>query len=436
MRGLWQLKWADIRQIYRNAHLLYREKTSRSKGKVMSKKQFIFTPEQIELLKKQQFSDTEPGTLLKDFNSLLAFIGKQGIAVSEKTQLFAMNTLADLNQLLTHPLEIKLKRPAQKSLPPINALYLLLRSSGLGYIASHGKKSKLMLNEEILADWKQLTPTECYFSLLQAFVYRATGEMVGERAGYDSCFRNCLSFFWYKLNKEIAIDPNIRHGLRFTPGLHNLALMELFGFIATKYTADENEIWPLSSIKPTDWGLTIFGYLMQNNFIDLFFEDDAELSAWEAGIKKQLPAWKKSLRQPEHKIIKEGAYIFNVSLGGASCKLGVPAKLSLEYLAFDILSAFNFDNDHLYEFIYKNQYGVEERIAHPYMDDAKFYADERTVGELPLYKGMTLVFHFDFGDNWEFNIQVEAMPSAELNFTELTVIEKRGTPPKQYSDWS
>lgn len=97
----------------------------------MSKTQFIFTPEQIKLLQKQQFSDTEPGTLLKDFNSLLAFIGEQGIAVSEKSQLFAMNTLADLNQLLTHPLEIKLKRPAQKSLPPINALYLLLRSSGL-----------------------------------------------------------------------------------------------------------------------------------------------------------------------------------------------------------------------------------------------------------------------------------------------------------------
>jgi len=61
------------------------------------------TPEQIEILKKQQFSDTEPGTLLKDFNSLLEFIGKTGIAVSEKTQLLALNTLADINRLLTHP---------------------------------------------------------------------------------------------------------------------------------------------------------------------------------------------------------------------------------------------------------------------------------------------------------------------------------------------
>ncbi|MDP1667059.1 MAG: hypothetical protein Q8L79_18295 [Methylobacter sp.] len=32
----------------------------------MSKKLTPYTPEQIEILKKQRFSGTEPGTLLKD----------------------------------------------------------------------------------------------------------------------------------------------------------------------------------------------------------------------------------------------------------------------------------------------------------------------------------------------------------------------------------
>jgi len=123
------------------------------------------TPEQIEILKKQQFSATEPGTLLKDFNSLLEFIGKTGIAVSEKTQLFALNTLADINRRLTHPFDVKLKRPVQKSFPYINGLYLRLRSSGLGYVVADGKKTKLMLNEEVLADWNKLTPAECYRAL-------------------------------------------------------------------------------------------------------------------------------------------------------------------------------------------------------------------------------------------------------------------------------
>lgn len=403
------------------------------------------TPAQIESLNKQQFSDTEPGTLLKDFNSLLAFIGKTGIAVSEKTQLFALNTLADINRRLTHPLDVKLKRPVQKSFPYINGLYLLLRSSGLSYVVPDGKKTKLMLNEEALADWNKLTPAECYFSLLQAFYYRAQEEMIGERSGGfgSNCFTACLLFFQADLGEEIDVNSHRdnMYRLRFRPGLHNLALMELFGFIDTECTAaNENETWPLAKITPKDWGRAIFGYFVQNNLVISFLEDDEPVQAgsgvWETEFKKYIPAWEKSLIQAERKITAEGVYIFNVSLGKASCKIAVPADISLDELAYGILAAFDFDCDHLYEFIYKNEYGVEESIAHPEADsDHEYCTADCPVGYLPLYKGMTFIFHFDFGDDWKFKIRVEAMPSAESNYSELTVIEKPGTPPKQYRDW-
>lgn len=413
----------------------------------MSNKQIPCTPAQIEILKKQRFGDTEPGTLLKDFNSLLAFIGKSGIAVSEKTQLFALNTLAELNSVLTHPLEIKLKRPQQKSFPHINGLYLLLRGSGLSYIASDGKKTKLMLNEDVLAEWKKLSPTECYFSLLQAFVYRANGEMIGERSGLfgASCFYQCLHFFQQKLSKKIDLRSHrdALESIRYHPGYHNLALMELFGFVDIECAANENEMWPLAIIKPTDWGRTLFGYFGQNNtvlsILDFDFEDEldeADPVLWEGEIKKHIPAWKNSLLKIGHKSTEEGAYIFKVTLGKASCKFGVPADLSLDELAHGILHAFEFDNDHLYEFTFKNQYGIEESIAHPYADRShKYCTEDCLVGYLPLYKGMVFTFLFDFGDNWEFKILVGAMPSAALSFTDLTVIEKRGTPPEQYPDW-
>ncbi|MGZ8158808.1 MAG: IS1096 element passenger TnpR family protein [Methylobacter sp.] len=403
------------------------------------------TPEQIEILKKQPFSDTEPGTLLKDFNSLLAFIGKTGIAVSEKTQLFALNTLADINRLLTHPLDVKLKRPVQKSFPYINGLYLLLRSSGLSYVVPDGKKTKLMLYEDVLADWSNLTPAECYFSLLQAFYYRADAAMLGERQSFlaPTCFYDCLLFFQKYLGDRLDVKshPDTMYRLRFSPGLHNLTLMELFGFIDVECTtADENETWPLSVIKPTDWGRTIFGYFSQNNLVMSFLEDDehdqAGSSIWENEFKKYIPAWEKSLIQVERNITEEGGYIFNVSLGKASCKIAVPAESSLDELAYGILAAFDFNSDHLYEFIYKNEYGIEESIAHPEADsDHEYCTADCPVGYLPLYKGMTFIFHFDFGDDWEFKIRVEAMPSAESNYSELTVIEKRGTPPEQYTDW-
>ena len=96
----------------------------------MKKKKATLTPDQIQCLKNQTFSDNEPGTLLKDFSTLLDFIGPTGIPVSGKNHLIAIKLLP-LNQLMTNPLDAKLKRPQQKSFPHINGLYLLLRASGL-----------------------------------------------------------------------------------------------------------------------------------------------------------------------------------------------------------------------------------------------------------------------------------------------------------------
>ena len=84
----------------------------------MKKIKATITPEQIQYLKNQTFSDNEPGTLLKDFSTLLDFIGSEGIPVSGKNHLIAIKLLPQLNQLMSHPLDVKLKRPQQKpSLP-------------------------------------------------------------------------------------------------------------------------------------------------------------------------------------------------------------------------------------------------------------------------------------------------------------------------------
>jgi len=137
----------------------------------MKKKKAILTPDQILCLKNQTFSDNEPGTLLKDFSSLLDFIGPGCIPVSGKNHLMAIKLLPQLNLLMSHPLDVKLKRPQQKSFPHINGLYLLLRASGLTQIVQEKKEAKLMLDNKVLADWKSLNPTERYFALFDAWCW-------------------------------------------------------------------------------------------------------------------------------------------------------------------------------------------------------------------------------------------------------------------------
>jgi hypothetical protein len=162
--------------------------------------------DQIHSLKNQTFTDSEPGTLLKDFSTLLDFIGPTGIPVSGKNHLIAIKLLPQLNQLMTNPLDAKLKRPQQKSFPHINGLYLLLRASGLTQIVQEKKEVKLLLDNRVLADWNSLNPTERYFALFHAWWLRGSTEIIGEsnRNYYNSLY-DSLDFFQKTLNDGLSL---------------------------------------------------------------------------------------------------------------------------------------------------------------------------------------------------------------------------------------
>ena len=403
------------------------------------------TSNQIQYLKNLKFSDVEPGTLLKDFSSLLDFMGTTGIPVSKKNHLFAIKLLPLLNQLMSTPLDIKLKRPQQKSFPHLNGLYLLLRASGLTHVVFDKKEAKLMLNTKVLASWNSLNPSERYFALFYAWWHRGSDEIIGEHSqGFiDNYFYESACFFHKALGKSLDIKKNHINleNLRYNPGLHNLALMELFGFVQIELNSVlSKENWPIVKIKPMTWGCVLLKCFSKeiSLFDDFAFEpsDDNQAESWGSGLKTYIPTWEKNLDQADRVDIKEGTVIFKISLGKVYRKLSVPVNISLDELAGSILSAFNFCNDHLYEFIYKNDYGVTERIVHSYVEnDYELYTSEYVVGELPLYEGMELIFHFDFGDDWRFLLAVESITYENSRLQEATVIEQHGNPPKQYPEW-
>ena len=400
--------------------------------------------EQLHCLKNQKFSDNEPGTLLKDFASLLDFIGSSGIPVSNKNHLVAIKLLPQLNQLMSHPLNVTLTRPQQKSYPQINGLYLLLRASGLATIVSEKKETKLLLNNKILASWNSMNPTERYFALFHAWWHRGSDEIVGERPERFSknYFDNSLYSFLNILRDGLDVKKNLHDltSLRYSPGLHNLALMELFGFVRIEQDAALNkDNWPIVKIEPTAWGRALLNYFSKyatfNNLFDEA-EGNQQTEPWGYELKAYIPDWKKSLLQPDAVVIKNGVVIIKVNLGNVYRKMAVPTDISLDYLADSILKTFNFDNDHLYEFVFKNAYGITERIVHPYIEEhCGVYTSECVFGELPLYQGMELMFRFDFGDDWRFMLLVESISTEDKRFPEPKVIERHGKAPEQYPEY-
>ncbi|MEO1134596.1 MAG: hypothetical protein AAFX40_18090, partial [Cyanobacteria bacterium J06639_1] len=126
----------------------------------------------IATLKAQAISETAPGTILQDFQTAIAFVDEAGMKASGKLRHFPLKELAALNQRLTHPIEIALKRPQQKSYPNIHGLYLLLRATGMITLKAKGKQQYWTIDSAARDRWNALNPTEQYFTLLEAWLVR------------------------------------------------------------------------------------------------------------------------------------------------------------------------------------------------------------------------------------------------------------------------
>ena len=137
-----------------------------------------WTPSRIRMLETQDFEQMSPGTVVQDFETLLSLMGDQGLPATP-SHLLAIKSLETINRSLSHPLELGLKRAVQKSYPPINGLYLLLRATGLALIDENLKKPRLKLDSQLMESWRSLNAAEHYFALLKAWWGRASEEIIG-----------------------------------------------------------------------------------------------------------------------------------------------------------------------------------------------------------------------------------------------------------------
>ena len=111
----------------------------------------------------------------------------------------------------------------------------------------------------------------------------------------------------------------------------------------------------------------------------------------------------------------------------------IPGELSLDSLADAILQAFDFDNDHLYHFEYRDRRGQTVQIVCPQIRDANAWTDEVAIQDLPLAEGASMTFHFDYGDDWKFTVKLESVTEDDPTLKEAKVIQRSGKSPAQYN---
>ena len=396
--------------------------------------------EAIALLKQQIITATEPGTILQDFPTLLDFVGESGIPVSGKHNLLPMKSLAELNQRLSEPIQTALKRPQQKFYPPLNGLYLLLRTSGLGQIENRGKKPFLVLNSELLSSWQSFNPTERYCTLLESWLIHANEELLGERSSsFNEGWRSMN--YWTMRTQKVQKFRNYaeQQTLNYFPGLHNLALMKLFGLLQVESGQPQaGKGWRIKMVKKLPFGEVLMQTVARAFFGEETIWESEENAAISLGVlqptlQSYFPEWQNIFSLPEPEICS-GVYTFKVSLGKIWRRIAISSQMTLGTLSNLILQSVNFDCDHLDMFRYKNPLGRTIEITHPYADGSPS-TDEVSIGELSLKEGATMTYIFDFGDWWEFDLKLETIDPDEKRTDYGAIIESKGSAPEQYPNW-
>lgn len=104
---------------------------------------------------------------------------------------------------------------------------------------------------------------------------------------------------------------------------------------------------------------------------------------------------------------------------------------TLNQLCGVILEAFDFTDEHLYEFCMDNRMYSKDA----YQSDPEWgqRSADITLDKLGLYKGQKFSLHYDFGDDWMFTITISKISEVANRF-EPRIVKAKGEV-QQYRNW-
>lgn len=402
-----------------------------------------------KVLLEQTIDKNQSVIILHDFETFLDFIAANDLEASGVNELLPLKRLRELNALLTKPFDIALQRPVQKSFGNINGLFMLGRASGLLILQKSGKTANFAVDREALQIWQSLNPVERYFTLVETWIVRSSMEMIGE---HENLFNSPLYSLKRLFDDLESKGANVKDNKFFQDsgfmlyGAHNIALAEMFGWLEIKHGAGEKgKSWVIEKIKKTDFGAAMLVKLLQAyETLDFDWENAAEIEDIEFDanafnllqlvFQPYFPEWQNVFRLPQTETAN-GIFIFKVSLDKKTWRrIAVSSGDVLDDLHDAIQKAFEFDNDHLYEFNFRNRFGMRQRVVHPVCEE-EFSTDEFEIKDLPLRVGEKMEYVFDFGDYWQFTVELEEIEPPNPKFKKAKILESHGKSPEQYPDW-
>ena len=454
------------------------------------------------LLTEQPITSAGPGSILKDVDSFLEFVGTEGIPTKSQNSTLPMGRLVALNQKSSYPVELALKRALLRDYPNLAGIFVLLRVMDLLQV----KGPRLRVCPTALKFWRGLNSTEQYFALLEALLFQAQPSVLAyeRRPAEMQAFERIplllaqlsdrwRAFGFYESVHYFGPKGDLRSWRVFL--LQQLGLIEIRPRLQSekKRRVWGGGGWLLGGARLTPWGAAINWPLrelqkaeaeQEEERVDALMAsatpsglaqgllvplpgptaaerasvaEDADAEEFEPALDESpddsseaatfgtlqpafqpyRPEWRTVYARPKLEV-RSGAHHFKVTLArwqGQGCgiwrRLLVSPHASLDDLAEAILGAFGFDSDHLYDFRYRDQRGSTRTYNHPYTDEGP-YTTKIAVAETELLIKDEMLFTFDYGHDWQFEVRLEAVDAAPCKFKRTKLVESAGKAPKQY----
>ncbi|MDA8235151.1 MAG: plasmid pRiA4b ORF-3 family protein [Clostridia bacterium] len=400
-----------------------------------------------------------------------------------------------INALLSRPRDFDGPKYMQPLYPTINLFFHIIMQTGL-FTIDYGKSDSLyLMATPKLENYRKLNPFNRYLLLFKTYWTQIDFDKLyaGTLISFRD-FKNIERAFELIANAEpkVRISANFEdysHGLDHANPIHNLFLwiglivhhLRDFNFWEyeethiPKFNSTKKDI-QVKSVTPTSLGIAMINacrsrpYEKYNEkynegwdegYIEVSWSDTQirpifrEMVSTQSLSTKNKEPFEKAFEPifPNNaidgnaiiKVLESEAknnpvyngntYIFKVWLRkNLWRRIKLSSVHTLQHLHDAIQDAFDFHNDHLYAFFMDGKPWSKD-VYWDKKADEKPTADKAVIGKLGLVPGKRLLYLFDFGDEWQFNVQLEEVMDSKTVPIKAEVIDKKGDSPEQYPSW-
>ncbi|MCL1883155.1 MAG: plasmid pRiA4b ORF-3 family protein [Defluviitaleaceae bacterium] len=417
-------------------------------------------------------SEPDVKNTVQEFITFCEYIESEKPFATPKGDLATKGCYA-INQLLTRGKKDAKPTNRLQHYPSISLWFAIARESGLiAELDAKGSKTFYNVTDKY-EDFKKLNVFSQYLLLFQTWYCFVDMEVQYGDRGIQMFVSRLLDSVFVELCKNGSADW-ITNGKNQNRGIFASTLHYLFDY-SYKTTHDlmnfgilefeeSGENAPgfshplLSKIRPTSFGLLIMKacetkkYSTYNvcarDFIELddesgeivkidsgdflmpFLECFPNGSIDVTGINKLAYGY-----QPDENNVDSRIFEFKVSLGKKCYRIiQCLPQHTFEDLHDEIQNAFGFDNDHLYSFYLSGEKYSRNAVHSPYTEDYPS-ADEMTLSEARFRDKQRVMYHFDYGDDWIFDIVVgvNEAESSTKSFKKPKTVKSVGDAPEQYA---